>query len=131
MSFEPVMPPYNASDPSANFLGSSCLDFLLIELVPLARRVAHERDAIPAAATDPAVGDTSGGGAPAAASSGSVVAGSVADSTPRRMDEDEEMAAVHYRLDAQGYRVGQGLVERYVCIVLCCGMLCEETLTAR
>ncbi|KJZ73376.1 hypothetical protein HIM_07170 [Hirsutella minnesotensis 3608] len=40
MSLDPVMPPYNASDPSATFLSSSCLDFLLIELVPLAFRVS-------------------------------------------------------------------------------------------
>ena len=31
-----------------------------------------------------------------------------------RMDEDEERDAVFYRLEALGYRVGQGLVERYV-----------------
>jgi len=42
MSFDPVMPPYNASDPTARFLSSSCLDFLLIELVPMAYRVTHQ-----------------------------------------------------------------------------------------
>jgi hypothetical protein len=31
------------------------------------------------------------------------------------MDEDEERDAVFYRLEMLGYRVGQGLVERYVC----------------
>lgn len=31
-----------------------------------------------------------------------------------RMDEDEERDAVFYRLESLGYRVGQGLVERYV-----------------
>ncbi|PHH80005.1 hypothetical protein CDD80_3134 [Ophiocordyceps camponoti-rufipedis] len=34
------MPPYNASDPTATFLSASALDFLLIEMVPLAQRVA-------------------------------------------------------------------------------------------
>lgn len=29
------------------------------------------------------------------------------------MDEDEERDAVFYRLETQGYRVGQGLVERF------------------
>ena len=29
------------------------------------------------------------------------------------MDEDEERDAVFYRLEMLGYRVGQGLVERY------------------
>ncbi|EQL00180.1 Transport protein particle (TRAPP) component [Ophiocordyceps sinensis CO18] len=78
MSLDPVMPPYNATDPSATFLSSSCLDFLLIELVPLAHRLA---------------------------SSGSVLV--------RRADEDEELDAVHFRLESLGYRVGQGLVERF------------------
>ncbi|GAO19673.1 hypothetical protein UVI_02022670 [Ustilaginoidea virens] len=45
MSLDPVMPPYNASDHHASFLSSSCLDFLLIELVPLAHRVASSRGA--------------------------------------------------------------------------------------
>lgn len=31
-----------------------------------------------------------------------------------RMDEDEERDAVFFRLESLGYRVGQGLVERYV-----------------
>lgn len=45
MSFDPIMPPYNASDPSATFLSSSCLDFLFIELVPMAYRVTNELQA--------------------------------------------------------------------------------------
>ena len=42
MSFETPLPPYNASDPHATFLNASCLDFLLIELVPMAYRLATE-----------------------------------------------------------------------------------------
>ncbi|KXJ97543.1 transport protein particle component [Microdochium bolleyi] len=41
-SFDQPLPPYNASDPSATFLSTSCLDFLMIELVPMAYRVANE-----------------------------------------------------------------------------------------
>lgn len=89
------MPPYNATDPSATFLSSSCLDFLLIELVPLAHRVAGSRD-----------GPAGSAGPGRAASSGSVLV--------RRADEDEELDAVHFRLESLGYRVGQGLVERCV-----------------
>ncbi|KAM4062219.1 transport protein particle (TRAPP) component domain-containing protein [Hirsutella rhossiliensis] len=118
MSLEPVMPPYNATDPSATFLSSSCLDFLLIELVPLAYRVTSERDA-PAPYSDSNGGAGAGQGGPAvgsgasrAVSSGSVlVAGS--GSTLRKVDEDEELDAVHFRLESLGYRVGQGLVERF------------------
>lgn len=90
MSFESVMPPYNASDPGANFLSSSCLDFLLIELVPLASRITHERDSTALKASETNDGQ---------------------DVAPH---EDEEADAVHHRLETQGYRVGQGLVERYV-----------------
>lgn len=42
MSFETPLPPYNASDPHATFLNSSCFDLLLIEMVPLAHRLAAE-----------------------------------------------------------------------------------------
>ena len=42
MSFETPLPPYNASDPYATFLNASCLDLLLIEMVPMAYRVASE-----------------------------------------------------------------------------------------
>ena len=31
-----------------------------------------------------------------------------------RLDDEEEREAVFYRLEMLGYRVGQGLVERYV-----------------
>lgn len=34
--------------------------------------------------------------------------------TGRKMDEDEERDAVFFRLESLGYRVGQGLVERFV-----------------
>lgn len=96
MAFEPVMPPYNVSDPTATFLSSSCLDFLLIEIVPMAYRVTNELEA---AAQDPS-----------SASDRSQQPGS----TPGKLlDEDEERDAVFYRLETLGYRVGQGLVERY------------------
>ncbi|GJC90528.1 trafficking protein particle complex subunit 6B [Colletotrichum liriopes] len=132
MSFESVMPPYNATDPSASFLNSSCLDFLLIELVPLAFRVTRELDAVPTG--DPANGtgadapSSAGGGASADALSSpgrrcswrecrwpcAVERGGAAGgSTARKMDEDEERDAVFYRLETLGYRVGQGLVERF------------------
>ncbi|POR33613.1 Trafficking protein particle complex subunit 6B [Tolypocladium paradoxum] len=113
MSLDPVMPPYNASDPSATFLSSSCLDFLLIELVPLAYRVAHERDFTPQAPeTNGGPSVESGSTSNRAVSSGSgAVAGS--SSAPRKLDEEEELGAVHFRLETLGYRVGQGLVERF------------------
>lgn len=77
MSFDTPLPPYNASDPHARFLNASCLDLLLIELVPMAERMALE------------------------------LSGS-----EEKLEEDEQKEATFYRLDALGYRVGQGLVER-------------------
>lgn len=115
MSFESPQPPYNAGDPAATFLSSSCLDFLLIELVPLAYRLAHDidsvkRDGIAGLPEDEvkALGAVKGG------SVSTKAAGTVGTGAPRgsRMDEDEERDAVFYRLETLGYRVGQGMVER-------------------
>lgn len=39
----------------------------------------------------------------------------------KKMDEDEERDAVFFRLEMLGYRVGQGLVERYVLLPRFCG----------
>lgn len=103
MSFEAVMPPYNAGDPTATFLSASCLDFLLIELVPMAYRVTNELEASASSAQGATSTST-----PAAA------AAAEKDMAPRAaMDEEEERDAVFYRLETLGYRVGQGLVERF------------------
>lgn len=104
MSFEAVMPPYNAGDPTATFLSASCLDFLLIELVPMAYRVTNELEASASAqGTSSAADKDVSSPAPAAAAT-----------APRAaMDEEEERDAVFYRLETLGYRVGQGLVERF------------------
>lgn len=105
MSFEAVMPPYNAGDPTATFLSASCLDFLLIELVPMAYRVTNELEASASAQ----------GTSEAAAASAVAAEKDVSSTAPRAaMDEEEERDAVFYRLETLGYRVGQGLVERYV-----------------
>ncbi|KAF7944469.1 hypothetical protein EAE96_010860 [Botrytis aclada] len=90
MSFESPLPPYNASDPTATFLNSSCLDLLLIELVPLAYRTVHALDA------------------PSSPSSSSPNS-----SAPPKMEEEEERERVFFRLESLGYRVGLGLVERF------------------
>ena len=113
------MPPYNASDPTATFLNSSCLDFLLIEVVPLTYRVTNElesaaasADALPPSAPAATAGDASSSvthNGPAS-STGAVTLGG--GNGPRKLDEDEERDAVFYRLEMLGYRVGQGLVER-------------------
>jgi len=115
MSFESVMPPYNASDPTATFVNSSCLDFLLIELVPLAFRVANElearaADALPTPPPAPAVQVVPPPGEPPVAGARPAANGA----GPHGLDDEEERKAVFHRLDTLGYRVGQGLVERFV-----------------
>ncbi|KAK3401187.1 transport protein particle component [Sordaria brevicollis] len=139
MSFDTILPPYNASDPSARFVASSCLDFLLIELVPMAYRITNQLDSASpsdsssggddaqSTATGPAApsaqrnsvlssgtgGGLSAGGGLGAGLGGGPAMGSVNGGSGRKMDEDEERDAVFARLEALGYRVGQGLVERF------------------
>jgi len=86
MSFDSPLPPYNASDPTASFVGASCLELMMIELVPMAYRVVREMH-------DKAMDGEGDDG--------------------EKMDEEEERDAVFFRLEGQGYRVGQGLVERF------------------
>lgn len=127
MSFEPAMPPYGADDPNARFLSASALDFLLIELVPMAYRVTNQleeeaNNAVSAASAEQQQNGTQSQqqmqqaaqaqsitrGQGPAAGAGSIGGGS------RKMDEDEEKDAVFARLEGLGYRVGLGLVERLV-----------------
>ena len=83
MSFETPLPLYNASDPYATFLNASCLDLLLIEIVPMAYRLASELAISPDHGEDAAVAD-----------------------------EEEQKEAAFRRLESLGFRVGQGLAER-------------------
>jgi trafficking protein particle complex subunit 6 len=123
MSFDSPLPPYNASDPSATFLNSSCLDLLLIELVPMAYRLANElqtedrSDNVAASGAGRPDGDKGGSGSVVAGTERAGAGGRVegrgdGGGGTSRMDEDEERDAVFYRLEMLGYRVGQGLVER-------------------
>jgi hypothetical protein len=115
MSFESPLPPYNASDPSATFLNSSCLDLLMIELVPMAYRVVNEVDA---AGIDDRIIEKKEKD-PGGSLKGSVANGTAGSTNGRKMDEEEERDAVFFRLEMLGYRVGQGLVERFVESLYC------------
>lgn len=107
MSFESPMPPYNFSDPGATFLSSSALDFLLIELVPLAYRVTTDASP-PTAALSP-----SGSSAKRISASGSTSAVNAGTATASKVEDEESSDAVQHKLETTGYRVGQGLVERF------------------
>ncbi|KAJ5752345.1 Trafficking protein particle complex subunit 6B [Penicillium odoratum] len=67
----------SVSDPNARALSSSCFDFLLIELVPMAERLAKEL------------------------------------ATENAAEDDEVRETTYFRLESLGYRVGQGLAERF------------------
>lgn len=128
--------------PSDPTLAASCLDFLLIELVPLAQRITDQlaaRDAAlreeykrsqifhdqPPPPSSAAAGTGSGSGSgdggagevkTAATTFTDVgsVGGAPTDNTTTAAGgvDDETRDAVFWRLDGLGYRVGQGLVER-------------------
>lgn len=125
--------------PSDPKVAAATLDFLLIELVPLAQRMAvelHARDtALLAASMDRslALNTSTSGGALGLTSSGltsssaaekrqsvksmgtNTAGGAGTNKDVEDEDEDEEGRSedVMWRLDALGYRVGQGLVERF------------------
>lgn len=114
MSFETPLPPYNSTDPNATFLNSSCFDLLLIEMVPMAYRVADELSRREHA------NGTENGIVKAKASRGGIVKdaeGSTSDEGGRGGAEAEGEAerrrdGAYRRLEGLGYRVGQGIVER-------------------
>ena len=114
------------TDPTVS---ASCLDFLLIELVPLAQRIADQLHARDQALRDeykrsqifhdqPAGGSatTEEKAAAAAVAKADVtsVGGAPTDNTNTAAGgvDEETRDAVFWRLDGLGYRVGQGLVER-------------------
>ncbi|KAF2231903.1 transport protein particle component [Viridothelium virens] len=110
-------------DPHANLLNVSCFDLLLIELVPLAYRLANEqaeREAewVGSGKTGNIRSDTGGGGKGKGEGAGGPGAkggvASVGGGTEGAEGEDEEIREnAHWRLDMLGYRVGLGIVERF------------------
>lgn len=92
----------------------------MIELVPMAYRIVNDVDAAQSDSDyrlpqpgDKKEGGGSVGGKSAFGAKGSVVASGSASANGKKMDEEEERDAVFYKLESLGYRVGQGLVERY------------------
>lgn len=128
-------------------VSTSCLDFLLIELVPMAYRISAElaaredawtrpTSATPAGAAitaaDNAPGSTVGGGAlsTVAGTAGGGTAGGQGGTASAGMDEEEAREAVFYRLETLGYRVGLGVVEKYVlALMLPSRLLSDDSFT--
>lgn len=117
-------------------VASSCLDFLLIELVPLVQRVTDQLQAREQALIDEyrrskIFHKSSNRNSVQSTKDGEAGAQSIVlDGDARKQDErngeveenmtilgfpevkDASRDALYYRLDSIGYRVGQGLVER-------------------
>ncbi|KAF2273786.1 transport protein particle component [Westerdykella ornata] len=136
-------PPSSAStstdphpDPTSTLVSLSALDFLLIELVPMAYRIAfdlaareeawlmnngssstsaaaiskgREDDVDGGGGRGARAGGGGGGGASSLSGAGERTAG---PATTTVMDEEEAREAVFHRLESLGYRVGLGIVER-------------------
>lgn len=115
MSFDTPTSPFNASDPHARYLNASCLDFLLIEVVPMAERLVHELE-LAGGRPSSSSGETGGakdGGAEVKDGTGTGI-GIGSGSTVTKPEDDDVREATFYRLETLGFRVGQGLAERYV-----------------
>lgn len=94
--------PFNPSDPHARFVSTSCLDLLLIEIVPMAERITQDLlvNSITTTTTTNTTANT--------------IAADGTSNTNVKIEDDEVREAAFYRLEMLGYRVGQGLAERYI-----------------
>jgi len=90
LTTSPVPAVPGSSDPLNKFLSTTCMDLFLIELVPLAKRIAnqpvHQPDAVFVDTNSPA---------------------------QTELDEDAERENMYFRLEPLGFRVGQGIAERF------------------
>jgi trafficking protein particle complex subunit 6 len=114
MATQPADP---STDPSAAYVNISCFDLLLIELIPLAERMAREYEASldrPSLvnkypSTKAALHSTNN--APSA--TGGAPAAGVSLATDGQPETELFKETVFYRLESLGYRVGLGLTERF------------------
>ncbi|KAF3935721.1 hypothetical protein ABW19_dt0208740 [Dactylella cylindrospora] len=108
MSFEPPLPPYNSTDPTATFLSASCIDLLLIELVPLTQRMAASAPTLDLSSKPSTDASTAPANPP------TTTATANPSSTAEKLtEEDIAREDVFNRLESLGYKVGIGLVERF------------------
>lgn len=119
-STAPTDPTSSYNDPTFSLVNTSCLDFMLIELVPMAYRITNElaaqeeawvRGASGSAAKTNRLSANSNDASSTAA--GASVGGLVGGAGTVTVDEEEAREAVFHRLENLGYRVGLGVVERY------------------
>lgn len=118
---QPVQAPTDAPtsyiDPTFSLLNSTCLDLLLIELVPMAYRItadlAAREEEWTGTSTAKANRLSSHSNDASSTAAGAGVGTTGAGGTVT-VDEEESREAVFHRLESLGYRVGLGVVERYV-----------------
>jgi hypothetical protein len=115
----PDTPTTSYTDPTFSLVNTSCLDLLLIELVPMAYRItadlaAREEEWIHGTTSTKhnRLSGTSNDASSTAAGTGlgGPVGGAGAGTVT--VDEEEAREAVFHRLENLGYRVGLGVVER-------------------
>lgn len=95
------------TDPTASLVNISCFDLLLIELVPLAERMAREYEA---SLDRPSLVNRASKSGNAASTAGTAVTAVAGDGLP---ETELFRETRYYRLERLGYRVGQGLSERF------------------
>jgi hypothetical protein len=103
--------PTSYTDPTFSLVNTSCLDLLLIELVPMAYRItadlaAKEEEWTRGSALNAKANRLSGTSNDGTSGGGGPVGGAAT------VDEEESREAVFHRLEGLGYRVGLGVVER-------------------
>ncbi|KAH8724701.1 trafficking protein particle complex subunit 6B [Phaeosphaeriaceae sp. PMI808] len=108
-------PTTSYTDPTFSLVNTSCLDLLLIELVPMAYRItadlaAREEEWMQGSSTkqNRLSGTSNDASSTVAGTAHGVPVGGTAT-----VDEEESREAVFHRLENLGYRVGLGVVERF------------------
>ncbi|KAJ4316116.1 hypothetical protein N0V94_005604 [Neodidymelliopsis sp. IMI 364377] len=105
------------SDPTFSLLNSTCLDLLLIELVPMAYRItadlALQEEAWTGASTKANRLSSSHSNDASSTVAGAAAGTAGGGGTVGTVDEEESREAVFHRLEGLGYRVGLGIVERF------------------
>ncbi|KAF2733513.1 transport protein particle component [Polyplosphaeria fusca] len=101
------------ADPTSTLVSASALDFLLIELVPMAYRIsadlaAREEDWMRGSSSKPRSSEDDS--ASATGTIGRTIGDAGGGGT---VDEEEAREAVFHRLETLGYRVGLGVAERF------------------
>ncbi|KAH7378480.1 transport protein particle component [Phaeosphaeria sp. MPI-PUGE-AT-0046c] len=114
----PDTPTTSYIDPTFSLVNTSCLDLLLIELVPMAYRITadlalREEEWTNGSSSNNKASNRLSGTSNDASSGGAVGGAGGGAGATATVDEEEAREAVFHRLENLGYRVGLGVVERF------------------